>query len=131
MSRRKRKPIDYSKISTREPAAEEAVNDIHDTSSSPQNDDTFDGSVENIPASEELAPSFELYRIIVPLLNVRQAPSFDSEKAGYFQHQGNIAKIVDKIETDDGSIWGKMMSGYYICLHEGNTGTDFAEKWSK
>lgn len=125
MSRRKRKPIDYSKISTREPAAEEAVNDIHDTSL-PQNDD----SVENPPASEELAPSFELYRIVIPLLNVRQAPSFDAEKAGYFQHQGNIAKIVDKIETDDGSIWGKMMSGYYICLHDGHTGTDFAEIWS-
>lgn len=129
MTKRKRKPIDYSKISTQEPAAEEAANDIVRTPLS--SNDERDSSIEPPASDEAQAPYFKVYCIATPLLNVRQAPSFNAEKAGYYQYKGNVVEIQEVINTDDGCIWGKMASGYYICLYDATQNVWFVEEWNK
>ena len=129
-TKRKRKPVDYSKISTQEPAAKEAADDI--TPVPPLSDEPKDISVEPHADSEDLrAPKTETYRITAQVLNVRQKPSFDAEKAGYFQYAGNLVEVVDTITAEDKSIWAKLASGYYICMYNAEMDTWFVEKWSE
>lgn len=128
-TKRKRKPVDYNKISTQEPAAKEAADDITPVPSLSK--EPNDISVEPPADSEDLrAPQTETYRITTPLLNVRQKPSFDAEKAGYFQYEGNLVEVEDTITSERGDIWAKLVSGYYICMYNVDLDVWFVEKWS-
>ncbi len=124
--KRNRSHVDYSRYSDRGSAVEETVVDNSDMSplSEKQPPDTV---IEELRAPTDS----EMYMIETPLLNVRLQPSFTAEKAGYFKKKGEIAEITGKISDEDGTIWGKMKSGYYICLHDGHANVDLAKVWSE
>lgn len=53
-------------------------------------------------------------------MNLRADPSSSSARTGSVQ-AGSTVRIVETVNGDDSTVWGKTSDGSYVCLREGNT----------
>lgn len=53
-------------------------------------------------------------------MNLRAEPSSSSARTGSIQ-AGSTVRIVETVNGDDSTIWGKTSDGSYVCLSEGST----------